>query len=150
LVREEDKARARPCLFYCGVPGVMGSDAPPPGIAELYSAKPLGSPSCTRQSPWDRRVVLGKSPGIAELYSAKPLGSPSCTRQKPWDRRVVLGKPHFSCPSMRQSFRLSLDSQTVPVWAGIWRWIEGLVIRLGREVGEQGQDALASYPDLAF
>jgi hypothetical protein len=43
---------------------------------------PLGSPSCTRQNPWDRRVVLGKN----------RLGSPSCTRQNPWDRRVVLGK----------------------------------------------------------
>ena len=44
-----------------------------PGIVELHSAKPLGSPSCTRQNPWDRRVALGKTPGIAELHSASYL-----------------------------------------------------------------------------
>jgi hypothetical protein len=92
------------------------------GIAELYSAWPLGSPSCTRHGPWDRRVALGMAPGIAELHSAWPLGSPSCTRHlRPWVIRPCRDQsPHRRATqiifqissSMEQSFWCSAKAFT--------------------------------------
>jgi hypothetical protein len=88
--------------------------------------RPLGSPSCTRHGPWDRRVALGMAPGIAELYSAWPLGSPSCTRQYGWVAAIL-----------QQSSRLH-------VGGGGWRGRRRILS--GGNAG-QGQDALATYPD---
>jgi hypothetical protein len=54
-----------------------------PGIAELHSAWSLGSPSCTRHGPWDRRVVLGTSIRIPERLGLGEVTEPG------WDDPIA-------------------------------------------------------------